>query len=64
MKFLPKVITVCSRKEEEFDCNNNYGYGKSTNFRLDNISKINYRMLVVFLYTLSELGSRKILLVR
>ena len=64
VKFLAKTITVCSGEEEGFDCKNNYKCGKSTNFRLDNISKINYKMLVVLSYILSELGTRKIRLIR
>ncbi len=48
MRFLPKAVTVCSGEEKEFDCKNNHRYCKSANFWLDNISKFNYRTLVVF----------------
>ncbi len=64
MKFLPKAITVCYREEEGFDYKNNYGCGKSANFRLDNISKFNCRTLVVLSYTSSGLGSKKVQLVQ
>ena len=60
MRFPSKVIIVCSGKKEKFDYNNNYGYSKSANFWLDNISKINYKTLVVLSYTLSGLRSKKI----
>ncbi len=49
VRFPPKAVTVCSGEEEEFDGKNNYGYGKSANFRLDNISKFNCRTLVVLI---------------
>ncbi len=48
VKFPPKAITVSFGKEEEFDCKKNHGYSKSANFQLDNISKFNCKMLVVF----------------
>ncbi len=48
MRFLPKVVTVCSKEKEGFNCKNNHGCCKSANFRLDNISKFNCRTLVVF----------------
>lgn len=50
MKFLLKVITVYFGKKEEFDCKNNYKYGKLANLWLNNISKINCKMLRVLLY--------------
>ena len=62
--FLPKAITICSRKKERFNYKNNYRCSKLANFRVDNISKINCRMLVVLLYTLLELGSKKVQLVQ
>ena len=64
MRFLPKVVTVYFGEEERFDCKNNYGCSKLANFRLNNISKFNYRMLVVLSYILLGLGSRKVQLVR
>ena len=60
VRFSPKAITICSGEEKEFDYKNNYECNKSANFRLDNISKINYRILVVLSYASSELESRKI----
>ncbi len=60
MRFLFKAVIVCSGKEEGFDSKNNHRYNKADNFWLDNISKINCRMLVVLLYTLSWLGSIKV----
>ncbi len=62
-RFPPKAITTCFRKKEGFDSKNNHRCGKSANFQIDNISKINYRMLVILLYTSLGLGSRKIQLV-
>lgn len=59
MSFLPKAVTICSEKEEKFDYKNNHGYNKLANSRLDNISKINYRILVVLSYISSGLGLRK-----
>ncbi len=64
VRFSPKAVTVCFGEEEGFHCKNNYGCGKVANFCLDNISKINYRILVVLSYTSSRLGSRKVQLVR
>lgn len=63
MRFLPKAITVYFEEKERFECKNNYMCGKSANYRQDNISKINYRMLVVLSYTLSKLKLRKIQLI-
>lgn len=64
MKFLTKAITICSREEEKFDYKNNHKRGKSANFSLDNISKINYKTLVVLSYISSGFGSRKVQLVQ
>lgn len=50
MLFLPKVITICFREENRFDCKNNHMYGKSASFRLDNLGKIKYRRQLVLLY--------------
>ena len=47
VRFLPKAVTIYSGKKEGFDYKNNYECGKSTNFRLDNIGKINCRILVI-----------------
>lgn len=55
-----KAIIVYFRKKKEFGYKNNYGYNKSANFCLNNISKINYKTLIVMLYILSELSLRKI----
>lgn len=32
MSFLPKIITIYSREEKEFDYKNNHAYGKLANF--------------------------------
>ena len=63
VRFLPKVVIVCSGEKKGFDYKNNHGYGKLTNFWLNNISKINCRMLVVLSYTSSRLKLKKIQLV-
>ena len=63
VRFPPKAVTVCSKEEEGFDCKNNHRRGKSANFRLDSISNINCRTLVVLSYTLSGLELRKVQLV-
>lgn len=42
MRFLPKVVTICSIKKAGFHCKNNHGYIKSANFWLYIISQINY----------------------
>ncbi len=47
MRFSPKTVTICFKEEEGFDYKNNHRYGKSANFRLDNISKFNCKILVV-----------------
>ncbi len=47
VRFPPKAVTVCSEEEKGFDCKNNHGWGKSANFRLDNISKFSCKTLVV-----------------
>ena len=60
VRFLPKAITICSGEEEGFDCKNNHGCGILANFRLDNISKINCKTLVVLSYTSLSLGSRNV----
>ena len=60
MKFLPKAVTICSGEEKGFDYKNNHRYSKSSNFWLDNINKINCKMLVVLLYISSGLGSKKV----
>ena len=63
VRFLPKAVTICSREKKGFDCKNNHRCNKSANFRLDNISKINYRMLVVLSYISLGLELRKVELV-
>ena len=60
VRFPPKTINICSGEEEGFDYKNNHGCSKSANFRLDNISKINCRILVILLYTSSRLKSKKV----
>ena len=63
MRFPPKAITMYSGEKKRFDCKNNHKCGKSANFWVDNITKINCRMLVVLSYTLLGLGLRKVQLV-
>lgn len=63
MKFLFKSITIYFKEDKRFDYKNNQKYNKSVNFQLDNISKINYKMLVILSYILSKLMSRKVQLV-
>ena len=64
IRFLPKVGTICSGDEKEFDCKNNHRCGESANLQLDIISKINYRMLIILSYILSSLELRKVQLNR
>lgn len=64
VRFSPKTITVYFENKKRFDYKNNHGCSKSANFYLDNISKINYRMLVILSYTLSKLRLKKIQLNR
>lgn len=52
MRFLSKALIICFEKKVEFDCKNNYGYNKLANFWLDTISKINFKIPVIILYTL------------
>lgn len=52
MKFPPKAITIYSEEKVGFYCKNNPKCGKLANFRLDTISKINFKTLVVMLYSL------------
>lgn len=59
----PKAVSVCFREEKAFNYKNNHNCNKLANFRLDNMSKINCKMLVVLLYTLSRLGLRIVQLV-
>ena len=47
MRFFLKAITVYSKKKRGFYYKNNHGYSKLANFWLNNINKINYRMLVI-----------------
>lgn len=60
VKFPLKAITIYSKEEKRFDYENNHGRDKSANFWLDNINKINCRMLVIFSYTSSRLGLKKV----
>ena len=63
VRFLLKAVTVYSREKEGFNYKNNHGHGKSANFRLDNISKMNCRILVVWSYTSPDLASRNVQLI-
>ena len=60
MRFLPKTVIVCSKEEARLDCKNNYRCGKLANFWLDIINKINFKMLIVILYTSLRLRSKKV----
>ncbi len=60
MGFMSKAITVCTGEEAGFDCKNNHGRCKSAIFRLDTISKVNFRLLVVMSYTSSGLRLRNV----
>ena len=59
IKFLFKAIIIYFKEEKRFNCKINYRCNKLANFWLDYISKINYKMLVVLLYTLLELESKR-----
>ena len=50
MRFPPKALIVYSENKTEFDYMNNQRCNKLTNFWLDIISKMNFRMLIVMLY--------------
>ena len=60
MRFLFKTITICFGEKKRFDCKNNHGYNKLVNFQLDNINKINCKIIIVLSYTSLGLGSRKV----
>lgn len=60
IKFLPKLVTVYSKIKAEFDYKNNHRCSKLTNFQLDIINKIHYKILVVILYTSLELRLKKV----
>ena len=49
ISFLSKVVTIYFGEEKRFDCKNNHKCKKSANFYLDNISKINCKILVFLL---------------
>lgn len=55
MRFPPKVVTVCSETKAGFNYKNNYWCGKSANFWLDMINKINCRKLVIISYIVSQI---------
>ena len=59
LRFLPKVVTVYSKKDVGFDCKNNHLRGKLTHFQLDIINKINCKKPRVILYILLGLGLGK-----
>lgn len=52
MLFSPKTIILYSREKAGFDSKNNHKCRKLTNFKLDVINKIDFRMLAVNLYLL------------
>lgn len=60
MKFLPKILSIYFGKRAKFDCKNNYGHNKLTNFSLDTISKMNFRILVIMSYILLRLRLKKL----
>lgn len=60
MKFLFKAITIYFRAKKQFNCKNNYRYSKLADFKLDNISKINCKILIIILYILLRLRSKKV----
>lgn len=60
MGFMLKAIIIYIDEEVEFDYKNNHEHHKSANFRLDTISIVNFRLLVVILYILSGLRSRNV----
>lgn len=47
VRFLPKTVIVFFGKKRKYDCKDNHRYGKSANFWPDNMSKIDYKMLVM-----------------
>ena len=63
MRFLLKVVPVCSKEKKRFDYKNNHGDSQLANFWLDNISKINCKMLAVLSYILSKLGLKNVQLI-
>lgn len=64
LKLPLKVIIFYSREKIRFNCKPNLKKDKLANFWLDIINKINYKILVVILYTSLELKSKKIELVQ
>lgn len=60
IRFKPKAITIYINKKESFDCKNNNEHCQSAIFQLDIISKVNFRLLIVILYTLLKLGLRNV----
>lgn len=60
VRFLPKVLNVFFIEKKRFDCKNHHKRGKLADFQLNNIRKINCRILVVILYVLLGLKLRKI----
>ena len=60
VKFLFKALTIYFGEKKRFNCKKNYRYVKLANFWLNNISKINCKILIVLSYTSSGFGSRKI----
>lgn len=64
VRFLPKVVSICSRKKAGFDDKNNHYQSKSANFQLDIISKIHSKKPVVMSYTSWKLGLNNVQLVK
>lgn len=60
MRFLPKVIIVCTGEKTGLDYKNNDWCHKLTNFRLDIISKINYIIIVVISHIFLGLELKKV----
>lgn len=60
IKFKPKAIIVYFEKEERFNYKNIYEYDILANFWLNNISKINCKMLVIMSYIPLRLELRKV----
>lgn len=57
---MTKAISVYTYKKVGFDSKNNHGRYKSAIFRLDTISKANFKLLVVMSYILSRLELRNV----
>lgn len=60
MSFMPKIKPICTSKKAEFNGKNNYMHYKLASFQLNSINKVNFRFLIIMLYTLSELRLRNV----